>query len=46
MLRIEKTVLEDWQTPRLHQSLSLNVAPQAASPRDSHAAAQRHPSDT
>jgi len=40
-LRIEKTVPEDWTTPRLHQSLSLNIAPKATSPRDSHAAAPR-----
>jgi hypothetical protein len=45
-LRIEKAVPEDWQTPRLHQSLSLNIAPQATSPCDSHTAAQQHPSDT
>jgi len=26
-LRIEKTVPEDWQAPRLHESLSLAIAP-------------------
>jgi hypothetical protein len=32
-LRIEKTVPEDWKAPRLHLSLSLNIAPKATSPR-------------
>lgn len=42
-LRIEKTLPEDWQTPRLHESLSLHIASKATSPRASQAAAQRHP---
>jgi hypothetical protein len=32
-LRIEKTLPEDWKTPRLHQSVSLTIAPKATSAR-------------
>jgi hypothetical protein len=32
-LRIEKTVPEEWKTPRLHQSVSLHIAPKATSSR-------------
>jgi hypothetical protein len=29
-LRIEKTLPEDWQAPRLHESLALTIAPRRA----------------
>jgi hypothetical protein len=32
-LRIERTLAEDWKAPRLHQSVSLTIAPKAPSPR-------------
>jgi hypothetical protein len=44
-LRIEKAVPEDWQTPRLHQSLSLNIAPRRphrATPTPSPSGPVRH----
>jgi hypothetical protein len=33
-LRIEKTLPEDWQTPRLHSTLDLAIAPKAAAARE------------